>query len=155
MLKMTKCSSKGMEPLSPAPTLSFFFFSSGAAWKVFKTLRFSPFALVQEHTTWRWIYNEGAKSAVLPIMIEEDYQHTERREAAQIISFFPASEASSKLPQVSQIVSIGKLSLQSSVALLISPTEMSVVPCCQSICAHGGIEKPIICYYLSRACNGV
>lgn len=59
-----------------------------------------------------------------------------------------------KLPKASQIVSIGKLSLQLSVSLLISPTEMSVVPFCQSICAHGGIEKPIICYHLIHAYNG-
>lgn len=59
------------------------------------------------------------------------------------------------LPKVSQIVSIGKLSLQSSVPLLYLPYRN--VCCslpCQSICAHGGTEKPIICYHLICACNG-
>lgn len=33
------------------------------------------------------------------------------------------------------------------------PAGYSVVPVCQSICAHGGIEKPIICFHLIHACN--
>nr|CBN80717.1 U1 small nuclear ribonucleoprotein C [Dicentrarchus labrax] len=45
------------------------------------------------------------------------------------------------------------LLVQNAAARLL--TEMSVVPFCQSICPHGGIEKPIICYYLIRACNAV
>lgn len=89
----------------------------------------------------------------LPTMIVEDYPQTKKSEVSQIISF-PVSEAYMKLPKASQIVSIGKLSLQLSVSLLISPTEMSVVPFCQSICAHSGIEKPIICYHLIHAYNG-
>lgn len=80
--------------------------------------------------------------------------HANRDKFPQM-TWFPASEAYVELPQVSQIVSIGKLSLQSSVSLLISPAEISVVPSCQSICAQGGIGKPIICYYLIHACNGV
>lgn len=91
--------------LSLLLTLSQSVFSLGAAWTILK-----PFssALAHQHTTW-WIQNEGA---VLSVMIVEDYQQAERREVSQITSFL-SSEAYSKLPHVSQIVSIGKLSLQS------------------------------------------
>ena len=144
MLKMTKCGARRSLPLS--------FLLIRSSENNLKTPSLQSF-LVHEHST-RRIQSEGAKSAVLPVMIVEDYQQTGRTEVSQITSF-PVSEAYTKLPEVTQIVSIGKLSLQSSVCLLISPTEMSVVLFCQSICAHGDIEKPIICYHLIHAYNGV
>lgn len=74
MLKITICSSRQMEPLTPALALYVFPLIRSSVNNL-KTLHFSPFHLYTQHTTW-WIQNEGAKSAVLSVMMVEDYKRS-------------------------------------------------------------------------------
>lgn len=79
---------------------------------------------------------------------------SKQREVLQI-NFSPASEEYGKLkcPELFQSGS----GLRNRVFLCLSPQQIFCCSCfcCQSICAHGGAEKPIICFHLIRARNGV
>lgn len=86
-----------------------------------------------------------------PLAIVEDYRQTQRHFTNQFFrSLRGICENQSALNYFNRGAAFA---VECCSAYL--PARYSVVPICQSICAHGGIEKPIICSHLIHACNSV
>lgn len=84
-----------------------------------------------------------------PLAIAEDYRQTQRHFTNQ---FLPSLRGICENQSALNYFNRGAaFAIECCSAYL--PAGYSVVPVCQSICAHGGIEKPIICFHLIHACN--